>query len=366
MQIIRILGFMLLAFGAYALLHLRVEEWRRALDAPDAADRRAVRLHAAAARLRRAREVRWWRAAGALLIGGLLLLVLAWSTNLREPSAGAQGARLGEPIASSPSGRASDVVQPESPAVEPTARDALGGMFWLSALLIAMGGLMALAARQTSVRVAGLASILAGAVAHGTLIGKVDKLFAFDLGGLKVDLKGELKGELKAEIRKELDSMSRFRPQYLGGVEAFGLGRSSLDRDGFDGDDAALAAARTELARICAAWEDQSAGRKSESLILIVGGTDRLALGGAARSRYEANSGLAQARAAALKRDLEQHCLSPLATSPGRVLLLASGPATTPDRASPEERRLGYPRDRRADVWVLSTVTPVPPGGPAR
>lgn len=362
MQIIRILGFMLLALGAYALLHLRIEEWRRPLDAPDPADMRAVRLHAAVAKLRRARAVRWWRAAGALLIGGLLLLVLAWSTSIRESSAGAPGARSGEPIASAPSWRASDIVRPEPPAAESTARDALGGMFWLSALLIALGGLMALTARQNSVRMAGLTSILAGAVAHGTLIGKVDKLFALDFGGLKVDLKGEL----KAEIRKELESMSRFRPQYLGGVEGFALGRSSLDSDGFDGDDAALAVARTELARICAAWKDQSEGRKSESLILIVGGTDRLALGGAARSRYEANTGLAQARAAALKRDLEQRCLSPLATSPGRVLLLASGPATTPDRASPEERRLGYPRDRRADVWVLSTVTPVPPGGPAR
>ena len=79
----------------------------------------------------------------------------------------------------------------------------------------------------------------------------------------------------------------------------------------------------------------------------VFGGTDRLALGGAARSRYEANTGLAQARAAALKRDLEQRCLSPLATSPGRVLLLASGPATTPDRAfctrsTNEPGALGY------------------------
>jgi outer membrane protein OmpA-like peptidoglycan-associated protein len=199
------------------------------------------------------------------------------------------------------------------------------------------------------VRVAGIASIAAGALAQGSVIGKVDKLLAFDLGGVKV----ELSGELKAEISKRIESLSRFRPEYLGGIEGFAIGRASLDKEGFDGDSDALASAEQALRRICDAWRAQ--GERSDSLIIIVGGTDRLALAGIARARYEANAGLGQARAASLKRDLETRCLPPQATAPGRVVLLASGASTTPDRITPEERRLGHPRDRRVDIWVLST-----------
>lgn len=360
-NLIQTLGFALLACGAYAVLHARLADWRRPVEpteqkapkGPD--DEREARLRAAVARLRHAREVRWFRLAAALMIVGLLLLVLAWTVPRSLGTVGAGGGAAAGPGSLAGTG-----------AAAPPAPPALGGIpdavFWLSALLIVTGGLMAVAARDNVTRIAGAATIAAGVATHGTLIGKVEKLFAFDLGGVKVDLKAEL----QAEIHKELASIARFRPQYLGGVEGFALGRSSLDPDGFDDDDAAHATAQQEVARICAAWQEQGAWRRDETLILIVGGTDRLALGGAARSRYEANAGLAQARAAALKQELERRCLSPLATAPGRVLLLASGPATTPSRALPEEQRLGYPRDRRADVWVLSTVTPQPPAPPAR
>jgi hypothetical protein len=99
-------------------------------------------------------------------------------------------------------------------------------------------------------------------------------------------------------------------------------------------------------------------------MILIVGATDRLPLAGRTRARYEANTGLALARAAAVKDFLAGECWTKSAKMPDdkNVLLLVSGPHNTPaDDGNAQHRPPhGYPQDRRVEVWAL-TSQPAPP-----
>lgn len=366
MQWIGVTGLALLLAGAYAFGHVALRKVlaggrrdlrRTALDAatpfagggppgavpdagPPALERRIAR---AAESQAMARDLLWSRCGWALVLAGILLLAVASLQALPAHGGGAQGPVSPDAGASQPSGSGTG-------AAGQARSDATMLWYGLTALFLLVGGALALLARPTWVKATGVASMALAAGLHGTTLFKFERLLGLDT---KVDV-GGVTLDIGLEIRRQLQAQSRFLPKYLGGVQGFALGRATLDEAGFGGT-GRLAEAQAALQRICAAWQEQS-GRQ-DTMVLIVGGTDRLALAGAARTRYEANAGLAQARAASLRGYLEEHCGSQT-SAPGRVLLLASGPATTPDVPSPQERRFGYPQDRRADVWVLSTVTP--------
>jgi hypothetical protein len=340
-------GLALLLCGLYMFGHALWRPTAGAATPPDTSgcgdaklDALAARIHGAVGARRERRRILLMRLAWAGLLCGAFLLALA---ALQQMPADARSHVV------PPGPSASAPVNPLDGERQAAARW-LDGSQWIVGLLVLVGAALALFAGPNWAKASGVATIALSGALHGTTLMKVDKFFHLDT---KVDVGGV---QLDMEVRRQLEALSHFQPQYLGGVQGFALGKATLDAQGFGGDADGLAAAEQELRRICAAWTEQ--GERSDAMVLIVGGTDRLALAGSARSRYEANTGLAQARAASVKQDLERRCWSPLVSAPGRVLLLASGPSTTPDRATAEDKHRGYPQDRRADVWVLSAVVP--------
>jgi hypothetical protein len=147
---------------------------------------------------------------------------------------------------------------------------------------------------------------------------------------------------------------ARFGAQYLGGIENFRIGRATIDEAGID----RLNAATTELDKICRGWKLRV--DTENAMVLIVGATDRVPLTAANRLRYEANTGLALARASGVRKYLNENCWTEASKSPNskNVILLVSGPHTTPDEQT-ERAAAGFPEDRRVDVWAL---TGIPPG----
>jgi hypothetical protein len=143
----------------------------------------------------------------------------------------------------------------------------------------------------------------------------------------------------------------RFGAQYLGGIDKFRIGHATIDSDGLDQLDSAM----TEFDKICKGW--QRRGDTENAMILIVGATDRLPLAGANRLRYEANTGLALARASAMRKQLNDKCWTEPNKSPDpkNVILFASGPRNTPDGRTGRPP-LGFPDDRRVDVWALTGI----------
>jgi hypothetical protein len=143
----------------------------------------------------------------------------------------------------------------------------------------------------------------------------------------------------------------RFGAQYLGGIEKFRLGHATMDGDGLEQLDAAM----TEFDKICKGW--QRRGDTENAMVLIVGATDRLPLAGANRRRYEANAGLALARASAMRNQLNDKCWTEpnKPPDPKNVILLVSGPRTTPDGRTGRPPQ-GFPDDRRVDVWALTGI----------
>jgi outer membrane protein OmpA-like peptidoglycan-associated protein len=145
---------------------------------------------------------------------------------------------------------------------------------------------------------------------------------------------------------------ARFGAQYLGGIESFRTGRATIDTDGID----RLGAAKNELDKICKDWERRQ--DKENALVLVVGGTDRVPLAGLNRLRYEANTGLALARASSVRKYLTDNCWAEPSKSPDskNVILLVSGPRNTPDGIT-ERSPHGFPEDRRVDVWALTGIS---------
>lgn len=149
--------------------------------------------------------------------------------------------------------------------------------------------------------------------------------------------------------------IEHFGAEHLGVINGFRVGAATIDDSGLEQPEAATEA----LAAICKHWGVRTDA--DHAMILIVGATDRLPLGSASHARFEANTGLALARAAAVEEYLTRNCWhSPHAPDPDNVVLLASGPHTTPLTATPT----GTSTDRRVDVWVLANSrTPAAPAG---
>ena len=313
---------------------------------PESAERANLRwqLRRAASDQRIRRRVRTMRLAWGLLV--LALAILAASL-LNPPSvdASASGSRTS----------CADCVgagRPAPPAATPPrevqiAQQGLAGSAVTCAVLVLVGGALILFDRRRWARAAGALSLLAGATFQGALIKefKLDKLI--DVGG--VTLQGN--GTLNSGGPKAAPG-SRFGPVYLGSISRFRAGRADFDSGAFVADADRQIAIDT-LQRMCGHASPGQAGAMPDSLLMIVGSTDRLPLNGPIRQRYDANAGLAQARAEAVRQRLATQCGSALAA---QALVLVSGPRSTPvaHRDDPSD---GYPEDRRVDVWLLSSFT---------
>ena len=172
----------------------------------------------------------------------------------------------------------------------------------------------------------------------------------------------------------EKTSPFQFAPQYLGNLTRFPRGVTKIEPEGitpgyYDKDEENPESAKTVLERICQKMGDYGT---DDALVVIVGGTDRLPLGGELRTQFDTNAGLGMARAIETKKYLDEHCrkVSGEIQRPDiqkqkpkyeNILLLSSGPRTTPSAQNQKVENDGYPRDRRVDVWILSKIpAPLP------
>jgi hypothetical protein len=105
-----------------------------------------------------------------------------------------------------------------------------------------------------------------------------------------------------------------------------------------------------KLQRVCERWRTQG-GTNQRGLVLVVGSTDRVALGRVALVQYESNVGLARARAEQAKIRLRQ-CAIP----DNQILTLVSGPRNTPLRSGTDALAMGFAEDRRVDIWALWSI----------
>lgn len=156
-------------------------------------------------------------------------------------------------------------------------------------------------------------------------------------------------GQCAPEARTEKTSIG---PEYLGGFGRIRVGRAEMHEAAFETPQD-FKAAEAMLDKACAAWRERLA-KGYDGLFLAIGTTDRLPLRAASRTRYDANTGLAQARAAMAARRLLDTCKSAddAKLKPEQIIQIVSGPRSTPDSAS-GKTETGFPEDRRVDMWAI-------------
>jgi hypothetical protein len=142
-------------------------------------------------------------------------------------------------------------------------------------------------------------------------------------------------------------------PELIGSFPNFPLGSSLLDTASRDVD--------REMARVLERW---TAARKAgrSGVLLIIGSTDRVPLSPDSRRRFDANIGLAVARAETVKSHLLDRTkdLKEIRIRDEQVLTLVSGPRQTPESHATAARDHGFAQDRRVDVWAFwSWPTPI-------
>ncbi len=143
--------------------------------------------------------------------------------------------------------------------------------------------------------------------------------------------------------------------EHIGDVENFLVGNAA----NVQGGDAAF---DTAVQDIATTWiRMRSKGRSG--VLLVVGSSDRLKLSSAQQERFDANIGLAQARAEEVKfrlLNLLNKQAPNLAPRSDEILVLASGPnhAPLPERCVNCTRAVGFPEDRRVDIWAFWGATP--------
>lgn len=220
----------------------------------------------------------------------------------------------------------------------------------VSALATVLGIGVAVNAKRVSVKAAASAVATIGVVtlsAGGlTLVKdvKLESLFTLKTNSL-IDL-----------VHYEV-SQAGARLERIAALEGFKVGESTvLDRlppeelSPGKSPEAVLAARR---------WIEQRR-RGFDGVLLIVGSADRLRLTGAKDRQFDANVGLARARAEEVRAGIiaAARDMAPgLEPKPEQVLVLISGPRQTPslEDSTPRGSRLGYPDDRRVDVWAFWT-----------
>lgn len=157
-------------------------------------------------------------------------------------------------------------------------------------------------------------------------------------------------------VRQEIAGMGVTGPERLGFIDRFKLGDERLfetpSGQTMAVDKSALVASMVDT------WMIK---RKdgTNAVLLVIGATDRLPIGGAKRRQFEANVSLARARAESVKLALLDQCRSTAKCelSADQVVVLVSGPAHTPtaEHSPPATRRDGFPEDRRVDIWAIWT-----------
>jgi hypothetical protein len=254
----------------------------------------------------------------------------------------------------------------ESPALPggstTTTATILFSVFFIAVLA---GCLLLLLGRGFAAKTTGMIAVLAGLLTGAQFVlvkeAKVESIFSLKNLSLIVNW-----GSAQpSAVKKPPEDSTRFGAQYLGSVEKFRISGASIIHDDFD-TDADFTAAQDALRNTCSKW--QQLVDPTNALVLIIGHTDRLPLGGPTRTRYEANNGLALARASAVREQLAGKCWGqpPDAPNPEKVVLLAAGPLSTPSILPPKtqisddcrhpEKSRGFQCDRRVDVYTLATV----------
>lgn len=144
-------------------------------------------------------------------------------------------------------------------------------------------------------------------------------------------------------------------PQHLAAITGFVTGSPSQTEEG-------PTATTAELQKAADLWT-QNKKHGQQGLLLIVGATDRLALGKAEKGRFDANIGLAQARAEEVRRSLvgliSTKDVSVVPTQ-DQVMVLAAGPRNSPalDKCDACVGKRGFPEDRRVDIWAIWSAQP--------
>lgn len=159
-----------------------------------------------------------------------------------------------------------------------------------------------------------------------------------------------------SDLPRDKPKFAEYFPRKLGEVKGFSVGETTIDINGFEPQ--LLIDALNSLNDICDRWREYG---NRDTIILILGATDRLPVSGPTRTRYDGNTGIALARAAAVRDWLSQKCWAIGSQNPNRdnVILLISGPQTTPPIGSKggADDRHGFPDDRRVGVWLLSAAS---------
>lgn len=193
-------------------------------------------------------------------------------------------------------------------------------------------------------RALGVASLTAGAyLSAGGIVFFKDAKFSF-----KTD-------DLVRIVRNEI-AAAPLGFQRVATIDGFRIGSSEQIEEGSGRTFAPNESPAIKQA--AAMWiKNRTAGRTG--VMLLIGSTDRLRLSGPLSGQYEANSGLAQARAESVRKAIIaaiQRMDPMLAPKADDFLVLGAGPTQTPASTGADAKG-GYPQDRRVDVWAFWTAS---------
>jgi|GEM_PF-6161626 len=212
-----------------------------------------------------------------------------------------------------------------------------------------IGGVVLLTFKAPTMKAIGASLVTAATLSAGGFVLvknlKIDSIFKFSLDKLV----------LQPSI--DLRQQGALGPERLGYLDRFAIGDAkNIETQ----DKGRLPVANSdEISQFSRAWL-QGHADKRDAVLLVIGATDRLPIRGAASRQFEANAGLAMARAETVKQAIVKRCKEIDPTCQLRedqVIALVSGPRHTPalDTAAADTRRTGFPEDRRVDVWALWT-----------
>jgi hypothetical protein len=350
MPIYAYLGLVLLLFAIGLLVRVALDLRNRRSTStlrPDADEENSSLMRDVAARVEadRRRGIRRYTLIGcAAFLVGTALLLAQFTVRSSPPGKDGQNKSLPGPAPLGPDLGKNPPVTPLEPP-PPSASAFPMALVILNSVLLGIGMLLLLFGHDKTVKAAGVISMVAGLTGHGYLQLKIDKLFGIE----KLLSFGDPR--LKVEIEKVLaEGVRSSGPELIGEFPNFAIGSADLKKANFDG--------QAEINRVCSVWQQHSA-KGQDGVLLIVGASDRLPLRGRLAAQYDANVGLAQARAEQVRKHLLDCINAPYSLHSiklDRILTLASGPETTPEgnprRTAPPH---GYPGDRRVDVWAFWT-----------
>ncbi len=237
-----------------------------------------------------------------------------------------------------------------TPFVVPTPSAPLTDLAWPSVLLVAVlavcafvGGVVLLASGR---KAAGAASLAIGTLAAGGFAIVKEMKFENFIGKVEVPI-----------IEERLKEAS---PRYLGTIECFATGSPFIpDNPKAEGQSTTEEHCVRDANAISYVdsgnrhWSNPQGlitgicgNENGNSLILVVGATDRVPLRRGLLKQYDANVGLAQGRAVQVAERL-QKCLN----GQNRVLALVSGPVHTQEGSG----AVAGSEDRKVDLWAIGS-----------